>query len=352
MTVRVLIIQTAFLGDVVLTLPLIATLQQHFPHALIDVLTVPAHAAILQQQPGIDRVLTYDKRGQQRGIGGFYTTGRQIRAYRYALVVAPHRSLRTALLVAWSGAPRRLGFAHWLTRWAYTATVPRPMQGHEVERNRHLLTALGLDTAALAVRLNLWVDPAVRQRAAASFACGGIGPEDIVVGLIPGSQWGTKRWPAERFAGLIDHMAKTSGLRCALFGGPPDRPIAEAILAKCSTPVLDLIGRTTLPELPAYLERCTVVVSNDTGPMHIAAAVGRPIVALFGPTTTSMGFAPYGVPWEEVSVSLPCRPCSAHGPQRCPLSHWRCMMDLSVEGVAASVQRLLVPLPVTPKGRA
>ena len=349
---RVLILQTAFLGDVVLTLPLIARLRQHFPQAQMEVLTVPAHAAVLQQQAGIDTVMTYDKHGQQRGIRGFCTMVRQVRARRYALVVTPHRSLRTALLVAWSGAPRRIGFARWTTRWAYTTTVPRPAQGHEVERNLHLLTALGLNAAVPAVRLKLGMAPSARQRAAEYFARGGMGPEDVVVGLIPGSQWGTKRWPAERFAALIDHLASIPGLRCALFGGPQDRPLAEAILAKCTAPVLDLIGRTTLQELPAYLERCTVVVSNDTGPMHIAAAVGRPIVALFGPTTTAMGFAPYGVPWEEVSVSLACRPCHAHGPQRCPLSHWRCMLELSVERVAMSVQRLLAPRPVTDKERA
>jgi heptosyltransferase II len=350
--VRVLILQTAFLGDVVLTLPLIARLRQHFPQIQIDVITVPAHAAVLQQQPGIDTVMTYDKHGQQRGIRGFCSMVWQIRARRYALVVTPHRSLRTALLVAWSGAPRRIGFAGWATRWAYTATVPRPVQGHEVERNLQLLTALGLQAAASTVHLTLCVAPAARQRAAEYFARGGMGPEDVVVGLIPGSQWGTKRWPAERFAALIDHLASMPALRCALFGGPQDRPLAEAILTKCTAPVLDLIGQTTLPELPAYLERCAVVVSNDTGPMHIAAAVGRPIVALFGPTTSAMGFAPYGVPWEEVSVSLACRPCHAHGPQRCPLSHWRCMRELSVARVAMSVQRLLALRPVTDEERA
>jgi lipopolysaccharide heptosyltransferase II len=352
MAVRVLIVQTAFLGDVVLTLPLIERLQQHFPDVEVDMLTVPAHAAVLQQQPGIGRVIAYDKRGKQRGIGGFLAVGRQIQARRYDVVLAPHRSLRTALLVAWSRSPRRIGFARWWTRWAYTSTVPRPVKGHEVERNMHLLTALGVHGVSPAARLGLRVTEAARQKAAAYFTRGGIASEDVVVGLIPGSQWGTKRWPAEHFAALIDHLANTQALQCVLIGGPQDRPIAEVIRARCTVPVLDLIGQTTLQELPAYLERCTVVVSNDTGPMHIAAAVGRPIVALFGPTIPEMGFAPYGVPWEEVSVALACRPCHAHGPQHCPLSHWRCMMELSVERVAASVQRLLCRLPVPDEERA
>ncbi len=209
--VRVLIVQTAFLGDVVLTLPLIATLQQHFPGVQVDVLTVPAHAAVLQQQPGIHRVIAYDKRGKQRGMRGFLAVMRQIQARRYDVVLAPHRSLRTALLVAWSRASRRIGFARWLTRWAYTTTVPRPVKGHEVERNVHLLRALGVYAVSPAARLRLRVTPAARQTAAAYFTRGGIAAQDVVVGLIPGSQWGTKRWPAERFAALIDHLASTAG---------------------------------------------------------------------------------------------------------------------------------------------
>ena len=104
--------------------------------------------------------------------------------------------------------------------------------------------------------------------------------------------------------------------------------------------MLDLIGQLSLTELPAYLDRCALVISNDTGPMHLAAALGKPVVILYGPTTSALGFFPYAVPWEEVSVALPCRPCHAHGPERCPMQHWRCMLDISVAQVLAGVQRL------------
>jgi heptosyltransferase-2 len=161
--------------------------------------------------------------------------------------------------------------------------------------------------------------------------------------MVPGSQWGTKRWPAERFAVLIERLMEAPRTAVVLFGGPQDRPVARAITAACRSPVVDLVGKTTLQELPAYLERCAVVVSNDTGPMHIAAALGKPVLVLYGPTTPALGFAPYGVRWEAASVPLACRPCNAHGPQRCPLAHWRCMLDLSVEQVAAGVRRLLQP---------
>jgi heptosyltransferase-2 len=337
--VRILIVQTAFLGDVVLTLPLIEAIHQRFPQARVELLTVPANAALLRDQPGVDAVIPYDKRGT--GIRGFLRMVRQIHGQGYDLVMAPHRSLRSALLVACSGSPQRIGFTQWFTRWAYTAAVPRPASAHEVQRNLQLLEALGCRPVPTASRLTFQVAPAAWQKARAYFAGCGVGQDEVVIGLIPGSQWGTKRWPAEHFGALIKRLVSTPRTRVALFGGAPDRPIAEAITTTCGVPVLDLIGQTPLSELPAYLKRCTVVVSNDTGPMHIAAALEKPILVLYGPTTPALGFTPYGVPWEEASVPLDCRPCSAHGPQRCPLSHWRCMLDLSVEQVAAGVQRLL-----------
>jgi heptosyltransferase-2 len=210
-----------------------------------------------------------------------------------------------------------------------------------VERNLHLLTALGEDGSTVPGRLTLQVRHAARRAARDDFAAAGVAETDVIIGMIPGSQWATKRWPAARFAALIERLSAEPGRHCVLFGGAQDRPIAEAIRSLCRTRVIDRVGHTALRDLPAYMACCTVVVSNDTGPMHIAAALGKPIVALFGPTIPAMGFAPYGVRWEEASVWLPCRPCHPHGPHRCPLSHWRCMRDLGVEQVAAGVDRLL-----------
>jgi heptosyltransferase II len=339
--VRILIVQTAFLGDVVLALPLIAAVRQRFASACVDVLTIPAHAPILQNQPLVDAVLTYDKRGRQKGIRGLLRMLREIRTQGYDLIISPHRSLRSALLVAGSGSPQRVGFRHWLTRWAYTSTVTRPMVGHEVERNHQLMICLNGASTDRPGRIALHVEETSRREAEQYFAHHGVEEADIVVGMIPGSQWGTKRWPAEQFAALIERLSIRSRTHCVLFGAPSDRPIADAIVTACQAPVLDLVGQTALSDLPAYLASCTVVVSNDTGPMHVAAALGKPIVTLYGPTTAALGFSPYGVEWEEASVALDCRPCHAHGPPRCPLSHWRCMRALSAEQVADAVQRLL-----------
>lgn len=341
MQVRILIVQTAFLGDVVLTLPLIEAVRCRFPQAQVDILTIPAHAPVLKHQPLVDVVLTYDKRRTQRGLFGLIQILRQIRVRRYDVVVSPHRSLRSAILVAGSQSECRIGFQHWLTGWAYTVTVPRSTSGHEVERNHQLLEPLGIGPAALPNQLGLQIDKDEACRAQAYFACQGVRKSDIVVGMIPGSQWGTKRWPAKHFASLIEQLSVMPNTHCVLFGGPQERDIADMIISASRAPVIDLIGSTALSVLPAYLVHCTVVVSNDTGPMHVAAAVGKPIVALYGPTIPDLGFSPYGVRWEEASVTLDCRPCNAHGPQRCPLSHWRCMRELAADQVAERVQALL-----------
>ena len=286
-------------------------------------------------------MLPYDKRGVQRGLRGLLDMVRTVRSQGYHLVLSPHRSLRSAVLVASSGSRRRVGFTQWWTRWAYTDTVPRPYATHEVARQLHLLTALDAEAMTAPRHLALQVNATARQQAEQYFARLGVTAGDVVIGVIPGSQWGTKRWPAERFAALIERLVAQTQTHCVLFGALPERAIAEAIAATCRGPVLDLIGHTTLQTLPAFMDRCTIVVSNDTGPMHIAAALGKPIVTLYGPTTAAMGFTPYGVPWHEVSVPLDCRPCNAHGPHHCPLSHWRCMLDISVDQVMAGVLRLL-----------
>ncbi len=321
-----LVIQTAFLGDVVLTTPLLAALAAR--HGPVDVLVTPAAAPLLEALPAVHEVLVYDKRGRDRGLGALLRLGRTLRRRRYARVVLPHRSVRSAALGLLSGAPHRIGFAGAPGTWGYTGRVTRAATGHEVER----LLALAGDVPASPVAVGL----TAAHRAEAATWLDARGVPDGFVALAPGSVWATKRWPG--YAELAARLDRG----VVVLGGRDDREAAERIAAAAPERVAVAAGALSLPGSAALLERAAVLVTNDSAPLHLATAVGTPVVAIFGPTAPAFGFGPRGAGDEVVEhPGLACRPCSRHGPMRCPLGHHRCMQEVDVARVLAAVQRVI-----------
>jgi lipopolysaccharide heptosyltransferase II len=324
---RVLVVQTAFLGDVVLTTPLLAALAER--HGPVDVVTTPAAAVLLEAHPAVGTVIRYDKRGADRGLWGLWRMGRRLRARGYARAYLPHRSWRSAALALLAGAGERTGFADSAAAATYTRRVPRPPGGHEVERLLALAPA-GRDAmpAPAPVQLALGADD--RAAADAWLRERGVGPG--FVALAPGSIWGTKRWPSyPALAAALDGMV-------VVLGGREDAPLADRVAAAAPGRAHSAAGTLGLRASAALIARAAVLVTNDSAPLHLATAVGTPVVAIFGPTVPAFGFGPRGA--RDVVVehpSLPCRPCSAHGPAVCPLGHHRCMEELSVATVAAAV---------------
>ena len=319
----VLVIQTAFLGDVVLTTPLLAALAER--HGAVDVVTTPAAAPLLETHPAVRTVVRYDKRGAERGLGGMWRLGRRLHRQKYARVVLPHRSWRSAALALLSGARERIGFADSPAAITYTHRVPRATRGHEVERLLALAAPAG---HAPPVRLELTVE----DRAAADDWLRHHGVAERFVALAPGSIWGTKRWPG------YAELAAALDAPIVVVGGPEDAPLAGQVAAAAPRRSHSAAGALSLRASAALIERAAVLVTNDSLPLHLATAVGTPIVALFGPTVPAFGFGPRGARDRIVEhASLGCRPCSAHGPAICPLGHHRCMREVSVESVAAAV---------------
>ncbi len=329
----VLVVQTAFLGDVVLTTPLLARLAER--HGPVDVLVTPAAGGLLEGHPAVRSVLRYDKRGGDRGLPGLARMAVRLRKAGYTRVYLAHRSLRSAALALWSGAPERIGFAESPAAWSYTERRAR-IGAHETERLASLAgpgptppTSLGLT-------------PTEREAAGQWLARESIPPG--FVALAPGSVWATKRWPyyAELAADLPGPIV--------VLGGPEDAAAAQAIVARAPERIRPAAGALPLRVSAAVLARARVLVTNDSLPLHLAGAVGTPVVAIFGPTVPDFGFGPRGV-HDEVAehAGLDCRPCSAHGPMVCPLAHHRCMRDLTVsavlQAVRAVIARLSAPAP-------
>lgn len=330
---KVLVLQSAFLGDSLLTIPLLRRLKELLPGARVTVLTLEKTAPIFRDCGWADEVLVDDKRGRHGGVFGPGRIAGELKARGFDLAVIPHRSLRSALVAWLAGIPRRVGFSTSAGRFLLTDAVPFSWLMHDLERNLALVLPLGAGAGAApsADEPRYLVPPkALPEALAANLAAAGVGPGDRLVGVHPGAAWATKRWLPERYAELCRRL-RAEGAKAVLIGGPTDAALCAAI-AKDSGAV-DLAGRTDLDQLKALMGRLSLFVTNDSGPMHLAAAAGVPTVAIFGPTTRELGFFPYGPEHRVVEADLACRPCGLHGGRECPEGHFLCMRLITAERV-------------------
>jgi lipopolysaccharide heptosyltransferase II len=330
-----LVAQTSFLGDVVLTTPLLAGLRRAVSPRRLAVLVRPEAAPLLTGHPDVDEVLVDDKRGRDRGLVGLVRTARRLRRERFEVAVSPHRSLRTALVLAGARIPRRVGFRESRGALLYHERVPRDRRRHDVERNLGLLEPFGGSASGpFALRLPVAPDAAAR---AAALLPSGHGP---LVGVAPGSVWATKRWTLEGFAAAVAALG-AEGARCVVLGAPEDVPLAEAIRARSGGRAVVLAGRTDLATLVAVIDRLSLLIANDSAPMHIACARGVPVVAVFCATTPALGYGPWGPRTAVVEADLACRPCGRHGGRRCPRGTEDCMRLVSPAAVLAAARSVL-----------
>ena len=326
--------QTSFLGDVVLTTPLVTALHRRLRPRRLAVLVRPDAVPLVLGHPDVDEVLVDDKRGGDRGLAGLARLARRLRAERFDLAVSPHRSLRTALVLAAAGIPRRVGFASSRGAWLFHERVRRDPGRHDVERNLALLEPFGGPGERPAPFVPVSPEAAAR---AAALVPPGDGP---LVGLAPGSVWRTKRWTEEGFAALARDLV-AGGARCVLVGAPDDAGTAAAIARAAAVPLTNLAGRTDLATLVAVVDRMNLLVANDSAPMHVAAARDVPVVAVFCATTPALGYGPYARRALVVESDLACRPCARHGGRHCPRGTEDCRHLVRPAAVAAAARALL-----------
>jgi heptosyltransferase-2 len=340
---KILVVQTSFLGDVVLTTPLIAEIRRRFPHVHLSVLCAPRGKDILEGHPDIDEIIVYRKRRDGGRRQSLWRIAKELRSRGFTLALSPHKSFRTALLLFFSRIPRRIGFRQSAGWFFFHERVHRDSTRHDVERNLSLLETLGEGAAESERTPRLAVTASAKIAAAEVFRSLGIGGDGPVFGVNPGSVWATKRWTQEGYAKLIVALKRKYGGQVALFGAEEDREIAEKIIALSDNACVSLVGRIGLRELAAAIERCDVFITNDSGPMHVAVARGVPVVAIFCATTPSLGFYPYARNAVVVEKELNCRPCGSHGGRYCPLGTEDCMRLIKAEDVMRGVERLLDP---------
>jgi len=333
---RILLIQTAFLGDAVLTTPLLGAIHQQFPQARLSVLCTPEIAEVFAGHPAVSDVILFDKRGRERSWSARWKLVQRLSAEHFDLAVIPHRSLTSALSAYLAGIPRRVGFSASQGRWLLTDIVPFRWGVHDVDRNLALMNVFGVQNPGG----ELWLkpDPSAVRRVAERLQSAGTGAHDKLVGINAGSAWATKRWLPEGFAAVADRMIRDLGASVVFVGGLKDAGIMDTILSLMKEKPLNWVGQTTLQELVAVIARCQAFLTNDSGPLHIAVASQVPTVAIFGPTTRELGFFPYGPGHRVIEKDLACRPCGLHGADQCPLGHFRCMKEISPDEVYQALE--------------
>ena len=338
-----LVIQTSFLGDVVLTTPLLAELAQRGP---VHVVATPGGAPLLARNPDVSGVTIYDKRGTARGVGGLANVAAELSAARAraasdgaadAVAYLAQGSVRSAALARLAGFRTRVGFTTSAGRWLYTRRVPYRDDRHHAER-LWSLAAVSPNATPSREQLRPRLFPGGAEREAVERLLAQTGGGDTpMVALAPGSVWATKRWPY--YADLARRLSART--RIAIIGAKDDAVLAAEILAAAGDTAIDATGRLSLLGSAELIRRCAILVTNDSSPQHLASAMGTPTVTVFGPTVPEFGFGPLAPRSETAGVvGLECRPCDRHGPQQCPLGHWRCMRDLTPEAVAALVAQV------------
>ncbi len=333
---RILVRGTNWVGDALLMTPALTAVRRTFPKAHLTLLVRPWVADLFGGNPAVDEVLLYESAGVHRGLAGRLRLARELRRRRFDLAVLFQNAFDAALIAWLARIPERVGFVTQGRGFLLTRAVrvpPALRRCHQMEYYLGLTRALGYSEGLAEPVLVVTAEEQERAQALLrEVGCDGRIP---VIALNPGAVYGTaKRWPADRYAALADRLV-TDGFRPLLVGAPSDVQVAAAVRAASANPegLVDLTGRTDLKGLAGVLRCCSAFVTNDTGAMHVAAAVGTPLVAIFGPTDpTTTG--PVSRRATLLRRPVFCSPCLL---RECPIDH-RCMRGISVAEVHEAVR--------------
>lgn len=335
---RILIRSTNWIGDAVMTTPAIRAIRKNFPQAEISILAKPWVLSVFEHNPHVDQCIVYDSEASHRGLLGKLKLARDLKQYRFDAAILLQNAFEAAFITFFARIPCRIG---------YNTDVRGPLLSHAVSLSKEIkkkhqtayyldiLRGVGLDTDGQA--LTLVVGEKYADKADKILNLHGISPGDKLVGINPGATFGpAKQWFPERYAELTDQIQETFGARIILFGGPGDSETGIKISEMMRHSPINLSGKTDLGEAMALIKRCNLFITNDSGLMHVAAALDVPLIAIFGstnPTTTG----PWSTKSRIIKIPVECSPCLK---PECPETHFQCMKQINVEMVFEVVKEI------------
>ena len=328
---KILVIQTAFLGDLILSTTLFKKIKLKHPDSHITLIVNKGTEQILSNNPNIDTILPVDKKQTFKNPLKFIKFLFELQKENFSICYSPHFSHRSSLISFFSGAKIRIGYKESGFGFLHTKTYPRPLRGvHEVQKLLQLVDSVGLERPE--IFLNKEVNGEIKSKMENV-------SEFIVVA--PSSIWETKRMPIEKFIELVRQILENTPYTPVIIGSKNDKYLSDQIVNVHGSKVVDMTGRTNLMELSYIISKAKCVISNDSSPIHIASAFNIPTLAIFGATITDFGYTPLSERHTISEVSLECRPCGIHGGNICPKQHFRCMMDQNIEEIFLKLKDLL-----------
>ena len=335
---RILVRAANWVGDAVMTTPVLQAVRQHFPKAEIHLLAKSWVTPIFEHSPRIDRLLSYDSAGRHGGWAGKLRLCRELRRLHFDLALLMQNAFEAAFLAWGAGIPRRLGYKTDARQLLLTHGVPVTSAckaGHQIDYYLGILNGVGIPIAGR--QLELFLSPEEHRRALHLLEGWGMTLTRPLVGISPGATFGdAKRWLPDHYAALCRRLQRAFGAQILLFGAPAEAPIGERIVADLAQDCVNLCGKTRLREAMALIARCGLFVTNDSGLMHVAAAWDIPQVAVIGPTNP-VATGPSNPRSRIVQAPTDCSPCLR---SICPTDH-RCMRRISVEQVFTAAAGLL-----------
>ncbi|RKY68488.1 MAG: hypothetical protein DRQ02_04250 [Candidatus Latescibacterota bacterium] len=355
---KILIIRLSSLGDVVLVSTVIDALKEKFPNADISLLVYSKYSSLYYKDPRLADVISLPPYPS-----AFFGLLRELRKMRFDTILDLHFNIKTLLVRMLVPAGRKLSYrkGHWrrvvMVQAArlrapsrkrlllipctlvaqFLSRMVRPY--HTVQLFLEPLRRLGVKATVRPPKL--FVRPEAEAEVDEFLNEHGVSAQHVLVGIAPGARWPSKRWTASGFAEVSDQLLKNPDIRLILLGDRTDLNFTRQILIRMRGKPLVATGRFDLKGLVAAIKRCRLLLTNDSGPMHIATAVGVPVVAIFGPTHPKLGFSPLGSRDVVLHAGLPCSPCSLHGEKSCLVKHRQCMEQITPQTALEAIQRVL-----------
>jgi heptosyltransferase-2 len=347
---KILVRSTNWIGDVVMISPALASLRRRYPHARIEAVAIPQVADLLRGHPAVDDVVLFDRRGRDRGAAGLWRVARELRRRRYDLAVLFQKAIGAALMARLAGVPVRIGLAADRRAWLLTHPVPitpELARRHHLDLFLEVARAAGCDVSdrtpffPLDQESEAWAGTFLAGKRAGRFA--------FLVAMHVGASKRPRAWHTDRFARVARETAMRHDAGVVLLGGRSDQEEMARVAAVLEDRAIDASGTTSIRQMAALVKRCRLLIANDSGPMHVAGALGVPVVAIFGPGDPDRT-APAGGPAASVVVSrrYPCAPCRQRFFHECypaPSGKPMCLESIAVEEVLGAVETALNQVP-------